>query len=161
MIRERFGLDDVAEADLVEELQLGSAEHIELDLAVPKALDQARGAGWVTVVVTNGTVRQQERKLRHTGLAGHVEGWVISEGAGIRKPDPAIFELAARQVGRTLDGAWMIGDSPEADIGGAYRAGLSSVWLHRGRTWATAEFAPTRIADSCSQAIAAVLAGPG
>ena len=62
---------------------------------------------------------QQERKLRHTGLDREVAGWVVSEGAGLRKPDPAIFRFAAEQAGQSLDGAWMIGDCAQADIEGA------------------------------------------
>ena len=53
-----------------------------------------------------------------------VAGWVVSEGAGVRKPDPAIFLLAAEQAGQSLDGAWMIGDCAEADIEGARSVGL-------------------------------------
>ena len=93
--------------------------NLELDPQVPTALDRARAAGWTPVVVTNGTVRQQERKLRHTGLGGHVAGWVISEGAGVRKPDPRVFRLAAEEAGLPLAGAWVVGDSAEADIGAA------------------------------------------
>jgi FMN phosphatase YigB (HAD superfamily) len=74
-----------------------------------------------------------ERKLRHTGLDREVAGWVISEGAGLRKPDPEIFRFAAARAGQPLDGAWMIGDSAEADISGARDAGQPGVWLHRGR----------------------------
>ncbi len=53
-------------------------------------------------VVTNGSVEQEERKLRHTGLDHEVAGWVISAGAGIRKPDPEIFRLAAAEAGQSL-----------------------------------------------------------
>jgi putative hydrolase of the HAD superfamily len=87
----------------------------------------------VPFVVTNGTVAQQTRKLRHTGLDREVAGWVISEGTGLRKPDPRIFRLAAAEAGQSLDGAWMIGDSAELDITGARNVGLPSVWLRRGR----------------------------
>ena len=52
----------------------------------------------------------------------------------------------------------MIGDSAQADIGGAWTAGVATVWLHRGRPWPEAAFAPTRIAGTCAEAIAAVLA---
>ncbi len=117
--------------------------------------------GWRPLVVTNGTVRQQERKLRHTGLAGHVAGWVISEGAGVRKPDPRVFRLAAEQAGLPLAGAWVVGDSAEADIGGARNAGLPSVWLHRDRAWPYTDFAPTLTAGTCPRAIAEVIARSG
>jgi putative hydrolase of the HAD superfamily len=84
---------------------------------------------------------------------------VISEEAGVSKPNPRIFALAARRVRMPLRGAWMVGDSPEADIGGATAVGLPSVWLHRGRRWPDTRFAPTRTADGLIAAVAAVLAG--
>lgn len=52
----------------------------------------------------------------------------------------------------------MIGDSPEADIGGAAAVGLPSVWLHRGRTWSDVRFAPSRTVDGLIAAVATVLA---
>jgi putative hydrolase of the HAD superfamily len=38
------------------------------DDTVTGALREAHAAGWVPFVVTNGTVQQQERKPRRTGL---------------------------------------------------------------------------------------------
>lgn len=128
------------------------------DAAVTRALRDARAAGWVPFVVTNGTVQQQERKLRHTGLDREVAGWVISEGAGIRKPDPEIFRLAAAQAGQSLDGAWMIGDSAEADISGARNAEVPGVWLHRDRPWPLTAFQPGHTARSFPHAVEIVLA---
>jgi putative hydrolase of the HAD superfamily len=157
-IRDRLGLTGRQEAGVLAEMRRGLVENIELDPAIPYALDEARAAGWVPVVVTNGTVHQQERKLHYTGLAQHLAGWVISEGAGVRKPDPLIFRLAAEKGSQGLAGAWMIGDSADADIGGAHRAGISSIWLHRQRTWPAANFTPTRIMDTCVQAITAIAA---
>jgi putative hydrolase of the HAD superfamily len=107
--------------------------------------------------VTNGTVAQQERKLRHTGLDLEVAGWVVSEGAGLRKPDPAIFRFAAAQAGQSLDGGWMIGDSAQADIEGARGVGLPGVWLHRGRPWPLTSFEPGHVADSFPDAVDIIL----
>jgi putative hydrolase of the HAD superfamily len=161
IISERFGLDDRGEAGLVAELRGGLVRQVIPDGVVAGALRDARAAGWVPFVVTNGTVEQQERKLRHTSLDREVAGWVISEGAGIRKPDPGIFQLAAARAEQSLEGAWMIGDSAEADIGGARNAGLPSVWLHRGRPWPLAAFQPDHIADSFPSAVRVVLAAGG
>jgi putative hydrolase of the HAD superfamily len=58
-----------------------------------------------------------------------------------------------------LRGAWMVGDSPEADIGGAAAVGLPSVWLHRGRRWSDTRYMPTRSVDGLIAAVATVLAG--
>jgi putative hydrolase of the HAD superfamily len=161
VISERFGLDNFGEAGLLAELRGGLVRQVIPDGAVAGALRDARAAGWVPFVVTNGTVEQQERKLRHAGLDREVAGWVISEGAGIRKPDPGIFRLAAARAGQSLDGAWMIGDSAEADIGGARSAGLPGVWLHRGRPWPLAAFRPDHTAGSFPRAVSIVLAAGG
>lgn len=161
MIGERFGLDGRTGAGLLAELRGGLVRKIVPDDAVTGALRDARGAGWVPFVVSNGTVEQQERKLRHTGLDREVAGWVISEGAGIRKPDPEIFRFAAAQAGQPLDGAWMIGDSAESDISGARNAGLPGIWLHRGRPWPLTAFQPGHTADSFPHAVGIVLAAGG
>jgi putative hydrolase of the HAD superfamily len=157
LVSRRFALDGARRAGLVAELRAGTVEYIEAGPAVPAALDRACAAGWVPVVVSNGAVAQQEAKLRRVGLDRHLAGWVISEGAGISKPDPRIFRLAAAQAGQDLTGAWMIGDSPLADIGGAHAAGIASVWLHRGRSWPDLPFTPDRIAGTCAAAIVAIL----
>lgn len=157
-IGERFGLEGQAGADLLVELRGGLIRQIVPDGAVTEAPRTARAAGWVPLVVTNGTVEQQERKLRHTGLDREVAGWVISEGVGVRKPAPEIFRLAADKSGQSLDGAWMIGDSAEADIGGARSTGLPGVWLHRGRPRPVGAFQPAHTADSFPQAVETVLA---
>lgn len=159
-IRVRLGLTGWQEDRVLAHLRRGLVDEIELDPAVPLSLVQARAAGWTPVVVTNGTVRQQELKLRRTGLDRHLAGWVISEGAGVRKPEPLIFRLAAEQGSGDLDDrSWMIGDSADADIGGAHRAGIRNIWLRRNRAWAVRDFAPTHIMDTCAQAISAVVTG--
>ncbi|OON28594.1 haloacid dehalogenase [Micromonospora sp. Rc5] len=128
-IRDRYGLL-ISSLDLVEELHDGVVVNSRLDPLVACALRIADDAGWVPVVVSNGSVRQQDAKIRRTGLDRYVADWVISEEAGVSKPNPRIFALAARRVRMPLRGAWVVGDSPEADIGGAAAVGLPSVWLH-------------------------------
>lgn len=157
-IRDRYRLR-MSSIDLVEELTDGVMEHIRLNPLVACALRIADDAGWVPVVVCNGTVRQQDTLIRRTGLDRYVADWVISEEAGVSKPNPRIFALAAERARMRLRGAWVIGDSPEADIGGAAAVGLPSVWLHRGRPWMDRRFAPTRTEDGLIPALAAVLAG--
>lgn len=157
-IRDRYRLR-MSSIDLVEELHDGVVEYTRLDPLVACALRIADDAGWVPVVVSNGTVRQQDTIIRRTGLDRYVADWIISEEAGVSKPNPRIFALAAERARMRLRGAWVIGDSPEADIGGAAAVGLPSVWLHRGRPWMDSRFAPTRTVDGLIPALATVLAG--
>jgi putative hydrolase of the HAD superfamily len=157
-IRDRYGLR-IPSIDLVEELHDGVVAHTRLDPLVACALRIADDSGWVPVVVSNGAVRQQDAMIRRTGLDRYVADWVISEEAGVSKPNPRIFALAAQRARMSLRGAWVVGDGPEADIGGAAAVGLPSVWLHRGRTWSDSRFAPTRTVDGLIAAVATVLAG--
>ena len=143
--------------DLVDSLHDGIVRNTRLDPLVACALKIAGDAGWVPVVVSNGATRQQEAKIRRTGLDRYLADWVISEEAGVSKPNPRIFSIAAERARMRLSGAWMVGDSPESDIGGANALGLPSVWLHRGRRWSEERFAPTRTADGPIAALLAVL----
>lgn len=85
-------------------------------------------------IVTNGS-RSQALKIRKLGLADRAACVVISGVVGVRKPDPAIFRLAAEQVGVASDAALFVGDSPDADIAGTTGAGMRTAWLRRGRAW--------------------------
>lgn len=48
---------------------------------------------------------------------------------GASKPDPRIFQYALAALKCSGERAWMIGDNPEADIGGAAALGLKTCWL--------------------------------
>jgi len=52
----------------------------------------------------------------------------------------------------------MIGDNPEADIGGGHGAGLRTVWLSRGRNWPHHDYKPDQQAPDPAAAIRQVLA---
>lgn len=132
-----------------------------LDDETRRALEDARDAGCRLAVVTNGATAAQSAKLRAMGIEQFVDAWVISEDAGVNKPDAAIFELAAERAGTTLEDAWMMGDSPVADIGGAWSIGATPVWVNRtqkpwpdGHRRAAADF------DHPAPAIRHVLAQP-
>ena len=155
-IRDRYGLR-IPSIDLVDALHEGLVEYTRLDPLIACALRIADDAGWVPVAVSNGLTRQQDMKIRRTGLDQYLAGWVISEEVGVSKPNPRIFAVAAERARMRLRGAWMVGDSPEADIGGAAAVGLPSVWLHRGRRWMERRYAPTRTVDGLIPAVAAVL----
>lgn len=92
------------------------------------ALKLLRDAGWTLGLVTNGMVDNQEGKIRRTGLADLVDGWVISAEVGVRKPDPAIFEALAARLRCPLEG-WMVGDSLEMDVAGGNGVGLKTAWI--------------------------------
>jgi len=150
-------LDEEEEASIVAVLRAGVVRHLTLVPGCVEALHAAREAGWTPFIVTNGVVAQQEAKIHSLGLDDLVGGWVISDAEGIRKPDPTLFDRAAERAGQSLAGAWMVGDSAEADVAGAHAAGLRSVYLHRGRPWDPALPEPTAFAGSLMEAVHKVL----
>jgi putative hydrolase of the HAD superfamily len=127
------------------------------------ALDAARAAGWSLAVVTNGPTAVQSRKVEASGLADLVDAVCISEEVGARKPEPLIFEMAARRSGTTLDRAWMVGDNLDADIAGAHRVGARSVWVKRDYDWLdyTSGTEPDLVAESFPDAVRQVLDATG
>ncbi|MFJ8538062.1 HAD family hydrolase [Streptomyces sp. NPDC093591] len=134
-------------------LDTGAADRVRLAHSSGRALVNARMDGWTCVIVTNGRTVQQEAKIRNTGLDRLVHGWVVSEAVGRKKPDPEIFRAAAAVVGASLSGAWVIGDSPHADIAGADALGLRSVWVTDGRSWTQSSYEPTHTAHDVASAI--------
>lgn len=157
-IQQLLGLDDEEAAQIPAVLRRGVLEHLALDPAVPQALQRAREAGWTPFIVTNGVVPQQDLKITNLGIDKLVDGWVVSDVVGVRKPDPRIFTIAAEQAGQPLEDAWMVGDAHDTDIEGAQAAGLRCVYLSRGRRWPDGLPEPTAFADSLPQAVDIVIA---
>lgn len=154
--KQRLGLREPVE-DLVASFYRDFAAMFRLDPAVASALARARRSGWRIAIVSNGTPAQ-EPKIFASGLDAAVDAWCISGIEGCWKPQVRLLEIAAQRCGVPLAQAWMIGDSPEADIGAAQAAGIPSVWLRRGRTWPMSGFAPTLQADSFPEAVDLILA---
>jgi HAD superfamily hydrolase (TIGR01509 family) len=100
----------------------------------PELLAEVRRRGARVVAVTNNLVAEQEDKLRHVGVRHLFDDLVISEAAGVSKPDPAIFDLALRSAGVQADDAVMLGDSWTNDVLGAVGSGIAAAWLDRAGT---------------------------
>lgn len=69
--------------------------------------------------------------LGRCGIGGLFEGHVTAAGAGAAKPDARIFAELIRMAGTLPAAIIHIGDDPVADVVGARRAGMQTVWLNR------------------------------
>ncbi|MGV9265334.1 HAD family hydrolase [Kitasatospora sp. NPDC003701] len=128
-IAARYGLPQSG-GSLWEEHVAREAARTHLIPGVPAALAALREAGWTIGVVTNGCTDIQRAKLARTGLLPAVDTVCVSQEAGVRKPAPEIFRLAAARLGRTLTpDAWMVGNNPATDVQGAHAAGIRSIWI--------------------------------
>lgn len=78
-------------------------------------------------IITNGFQEIQEKKLRNSNIIEYFEHIVNSEMAGVKKPNPIIFELALQKANISAGCALMIGDNMEADILGAQALGFHTI----------------------------------
>lgn len=97
--------------------------------AIP--LLKAVGRHAQVVVVSNNLLKEQQAKMRDCGLDRYVDVLVVSEEAGVAKPDPGIFAMALDRAGVRAEEAVMIGDSWVNDIEGACHAGIPAIWFNR------------------------------
>ncbi|CAN5505735.1 HAD family hydrolase [soil metagenome] len=99
-------------------------------LAGAAALLEAVRAHAAIGIVTNNLRDEQVAKIRNCGLDVHLDVLVVSEEAGVSKPDPAIFQVALDRLGCAAPEAVMVGDSWPADILGARAAGIPAIWFN-------------------------------
>ncbi len=97
---------------------------------VVPALKAMQAAGLRLGVVSNWGWSAPEL-LQTLELASHFEVLSISARVGYQKPHPAIFEHALDLLEVAADRAVHIGDSVEADVVGARRAGIEPILIDR------------------------------
>jgi len=75
--------------------------------------------------ITPGTALRQ--LLAEGGMAGYFDVMIFSNEVGVRKPDPEIFHLAARELGVKPSQGVHVGDNLRADVWGAKNAGFKAI----------------------------------
>jgi putative hydrolase of the HAD superfamily len=81
-------------------------------------------------IITNGNTHRQKAKIMNTCLHECFDVILISEEAGVSKPDKLIFQLALNKLQVHPEDALFVGDNLEKDIGGSQRAGLKGIWFN-------------------------------
>jgi len=94
-------------------------------------LRRAHRDGLAVAVLTNGDQRQQEAKLRATGLIDLCGPVFASSTLGAAKPSEAAYGAVSDALGLPAGELLMVGDNPVADVEGALAAGWSAVHLDR------------------------------
>ena len=96
------------------------------------------GSRFTLASISNGNA-----DLERIGLARHFHATIHARAIGAAKPDPIIFQAAARALDVAPAEVAHVGDDPELDVLGAQRAGMLAVWLNRGgASWPFAERRP-------------------
>jgi putative hydrolase of the HAD superfamily len=81
-------------------------------------------------IVSNNLLEEQREKLRQCRFDRFVDVLVVSEEAGVSKPDPRIFEITLERLGCAPGDVVMVGDSWAADVIGGNDAGIRTVWFN-------------------------------
>jgi putative hydrolase of the HAD superfamily len=155
-VRDRF-LHDPEARRLLEELEVGRLREAEFEPAFAAVLEveserlidrlfggmepdqemidgvlAARAAGVRTALLSNSW---GDDRYDREQLAQLFDAWVISGEVGIRKPDPAIYELAAERLGLPPEQCVFVDDLP-GNLKPARALGMATV-VHRGDAAAT------------------------
>ncbi len=81
-------------------------------------------------IITNGFAEVQFKKLQNSGLAEYFITVTNSEMAGVKKPNPKIFEHALSLAKTTKEKSIMIGDCIDADVNGALSFGMDAIYFN-------------------------------
>ncbi len=84
-------------------------------------------------IITNGFEEVQYIKLNYSGINQYFDVIVLSETAGVKKPHPYIFKKAMKLAGALPNNSLMIGDDLYADILGAEKVGMDSIYFNYER----------------------------
>jgi YjjG family noncanonical pyrimidine nucleotidase len=83
-------------------------------------------------IITNGFAEVQFKKLNNSNIGSYFKTITNSEMAGVKKPNPIIFEYALDLAKTKKENSIMIGDCIEADVQGALDAGLDAIFFNGG-----------------------------
>lgn len=81
-------------------------------------------------IITNGFSEVQYKKINNSGLSPFFTTITNSEMAGVKKPNPKIYEHALAVSNATKSTSIMIGDCIEADIKGALDFGIEAIYFN-------------------------------
>jgi putative hydrolase of the HAD superfamily len=81
-------------------------------------------------IITNGFAEVQQRKIKNSKLYDYFHTITNSEMAGVKKPNPIIFEYALDLAKAKKENSIMIGDSLDADVQGALDMGLDAIYFN-------------------------------
>jgi len=98
-------------------------------------LEQCRERGWKIGLITNGRNDIQYGKIDALRIRDAFDTVVVSEGAGVKKPDARIFRMALDTLDVVANRTLFIGDHPVNDIRGAADVGMHTVWVQRNQAW--------------------------
>ena len=127
-----FGITFALTSDQMEQAFWDAALDYRPEPGLRELLDVADGLDLPMGIVSNtgftGSVLSSV--LDRYGLTERFRFLLSTADYGFRKPNPVIFLIAARRLGKRPADLWYVGDMPRFDVAGAHAAGMSGVWYN-------------------------------
>lgn len=125
-----FDLGDtlVAEESVIHNSS-GQAITAEVVEGAVEVLETIKKGGYKIAMIANADSVDARNIMITCGLEVYFDAMVISEELGIEKPAREIFEAALDKLKVKAENAIMVGNRIDADIVGANRIGMKSVWF--------------------------------
>lgn len=117
----------------------------------PELLDELYGK-YRLYIVSNGTAKVQEGRIKSSGIAKYMDGIFVSQVIGANKPDKEFFDICFSEIPNfSLDETVIIGDSLSSDIKGGINAGITTVWFNPKGLENNSDIKPDYIIGSLSE----------
>lgn len=130
MTLNEFGVNDLILATHIAE------DYVNLSPMKDNLFPQAREALEYLVkvyplhIITNGFEEVQQKKLDVSDLRKYFSTITTSEEAGVKKPEPYIFELALQKANALPKHSLMVGDDLVVDMEGARNFGMGTMFFN-------------------------------
>ena len=104
-------------------------------------MDQAREVlhyvrqKYKTGLITNGKNLVQHGKIDQLAIRDAFDFIIVSEEAGVKKPDPLIFEMALERLQLSAEECIYVGDHPVNDIEASASVGMNPIWIKVNQPW--------------------------
>jgi HAD superfamily hydrolase (TIGR01662 family) len=117
---------------ILSELYSATQAHWHAEEDAAPTLSRLKELGYRLAVISNASDDDDVQTLiDKAALRPTLDVVVTSAAAGIRKPNPRVFQMALGQLGVPPTQAVMVGDMLGADILGARGLGIQSIWITR------------------------------
>lgn len=81
-------------------------------------------------IITNGFHQAQNAKIQNSDIGSYFQTITNSELAGVKKPNPIIFQYALNTANANAVNSIMIGDCIDSDVNGALNCGIDAIYFN-------------------------------
>ncbi|ACT01176.1 HAD family hydrolase [Paenibacillus sp. JDR-2] len=136
-----FAIDSSLLPVMLEDLNQNFSKYAIGYPGLKEMLSGLKKAAFKLGMITNGRAFYQRDKIRALGIECYFDDIIISEAVGLRKPDPAIFQLSLTNLNVSAAEAVFVGDNLKKDMIPAKELGMKTIWKQMADPNEYADFA--------------------